>query len=330
MVRKGSPVRVRQRAYGKRRSRAVFRGQPVGEWLVEATADDRGRWPMNPEVVKAYPPRGPLQQVRLAKSEELSCFRCGQTKRSKLHALYERDWDRRLCNGCYGRLLSIYEVKAGTAPDDERADELANALLQLVDADSARRVLRERDLPLVDRLSPEAQRFIATAEYVAGRLSDSAELEWSPAVIGLCKAVEVEVLRRVAEPWRAACITYDLSGDVGDEHIGRVAKWCAGRSPKPPELGTIAYTLRTLARSSRHQSTALAEALRSASSRWSGRQWVVDDDGLADALDELTRDHRNRAAHLDALDAADYQACRAVVMGERGLLAQLCVAAPGA
>src|SRR5690606_11144024 len=133
------------------------------------------------------------------------CFRCGLLKKSKLHAVYEGDWDRRLCNGCYGRLLSIYEVKAGTAPDDERADELAKALLQLVDADTARRALKARDVPLVEQLGPEAQRFVATAEYVAGQLSATAALEWSPAVIGLCKAVEVEVLRRVAEPWREAC-----------------------------------------------------------------------------------------------------------------------------
>jgi hypothetical protein len=40
------------------------------------------------------------------------------------------------------------------------------------------------------RLSSEALRFISTAEYVAGRLEADPQLEWSPAVIGLCKAVE--------------------------------------------------------------------------------------------------------------------------------------------
>jgi hypothetical protein len=84
-----------------------------------------------PEVIKAYPPRGPLQQFRLASAQPLTCFRCGKGKKSKLHTVYAGDWDRRLCNGCYGELLSIYDVKAGTAPDDERADALAQILLDL-------------------------------------------------------------------------------------------------------------------------------------------------------------------------------------------------------
>ena len=31
---------------------------------------------------------------------------------SKLITVYRGDWSKRLCNGCYGRLLSIYEIKA--------------------------------------------------------------------------------------------------------------------------------------------------------------------------------------------------------------------------
>jgi len=31
---------------------------------------------------------------------------------SKLITVYRGDWSKRLCNSCYGRLLSIYEIKA--------------------------------------------------------------------------------------------------------------------------------------------------------------------------------------------------------------------------
>src|SRR6266446_10935663 len=84
------------------------------------------------EIEKVYPQRGPMQQYRLAQSAAFNCFRCGQSKKSKLITVYGDDWSRRLCNGCYGRLLSIYEIKAGTAPDDERADALASVVLRHV------------------------------------------------------------------------------------------------------------------------------------------------------------------------------------------------------
>src|SRR5215470_15998674 len=120
-----------------------------------------------------------------ADSTAFSCFQCGNTKKSKLITVYNGNWSKRLCNGCYGRLLSLYEIKAGTAADDERAEELAAALLAVVSVDDERqserffRASEER----AQRLSPEAVRFIATAEHVAGQLEEEPQLEWSPAVI---------------------------------------------------------------------------------------------------------------------------------------------------
>jgi hypothetical protein len=46
-----------------------------------------------------------------------------------LITVYNDDWSKRLCNGCYGRLLSVYEIKAGTAADEQRAEDLSAALL---------------------------------------------------------------------------------------------------------------------------------------------------------------------------------------------------------
>jgi transcription elongation factor Elf1 len=65
------------------------------------------------KITKEYPKRGPLSQFRFEKSISFNCFRCGQSKTSKLLTIYNSDWGKRLCNGCYGRLLSIYDIKAG-------------------------------------------------------------------------------------------------------------------------------------------------------------------------------------------------------------------------
>ncbi len=87
---------------------------------------------MPAEIVKTYPVRGPMQQHRLAASTAFHCFRCGASKKSKLVTVFGGEWSKILCNGCYGRLLSIYEIKAGTKEDDQRAEELLHAPLAFV------------------------------------------------------------------------------------------------------------------------------------------------------------------------------------------------------
>lgn len=98
--------------------------------------------PVPSSVTKRYPTRGPLQQWRFAEATAFACFRCGRTKRSKLISVYMDDWSRRLCNGCYGRLLSLFNIKSGTRPEDERARELADALLSTVSLDDQRQAER--------------------------------------------------------------------------------------------------------------------------------------------------------------------------------------------
>jgi hypothetical protein len=115
-------------------------------------------------LTKHYAPRGPLQQFRFADSTAFNCFRCGKSKKSKLITIYNGDWSKRLCNGCYGRLLSLYEIKGGTAPDDERAEQLAKVLLSMVSLQDERQaeLLLKAAEKKAERLSAEAVRFIAS------------------------------------------------------------------------------------------------------------------------------------------------------------------------
>jgi len=57
-------------------------------------------------ITKQYPQNGFLSQFRFEKSISFECFRCGKTKTSKLITIYENDWSKKLCNGCYGYLSS--------------------------------------------------------------------------------------------------------------------------------------------------------------------------------------------------------------------------------
>jgi hypothetical protein len=288
--------------------------------------------PTPSKVTKTYPPRGPLQQFRLEDAVAFRCFRCGDTKKAKLHAIYRGDWSRQLCNGCYGRLLSLFEIKAGTTPDDEKADALAEALLAMVaagDQANAERLLRASD-ERAKKLTPAAVRFIATAEHVAGALESYAQLEWSPAIIGLCKALEAEIVFRILRPLAQRSATTDLSTDKADKDLGRIALFCIDQSRKPPELGVFAHFLQTAIHSQQRRDTSpLIRCFMALLTGWTGSQWLLDPDGLHRALVAVTVDFRNRAAHIEELSSLDYAACRDAVLGKDGALWKLLVATEG-
>jgi hypothetical protein len=289
-------------------------------------------YPVPSNLEKAYPSRGPLQQYRFSGPTAFDCFRCGQKKKSKLLTIYRGDWGRKLCNGCYGRLLSIYEVKAGTAQSDERAELLTDALLALVSNSDKREAERlylaaERR---AEELSPESLRFISTAEFVASHLDTEEGLEWSPAVIGLCKAVEYELVHLVVEPLAEELVGYDLAEDKTDKDLSRIASYCADRSKKPPELGAIAHFLQTALHSqSRRETSKILKAFFRVAADWTGSTWILDKDGLLSSVQTLTRGYRNRAAHIEELSSQDYYDCRHITIGENGLMWQLIVATGG-
>ncbi|MCC7535015.1 MAG: hypothetical protein IT379_02310 [Deltaproteobacteria bacterium] len=281
------------------------------------------------KVIKEYPARGPLQQFRLERAAAFTCFRCGTTKTAKLRSVYAGDQSRLLCNGCYGRLLSIFDVKASGLGDDEKADRLAQLLVGLASEDDARRAVRRLQVARasVDHLVPAAVRLLGTAEYVAASLDGRPNLDWSAAVIGLCKAVEVEAGARLVEPLKRGASGIDLSVDVKDKDLGRVASYCAGRADKPPEMGAMRHFLQTAVNSEQRATTSpILGVLRALVARWPGASWILSPSGFLGGLAELTTRFRNPAAHVDELARADFVACRELVAGPRGLLWELALA----
>jgi hypothetical protein len=279
--------------------------------------------PVATEIVKEYLERGPMQQFRLSNLTAFHCFRCGQAKKSKLIVTYGGNWDSLLCNGCYGRLLSIYEIKVGAKSDDEKASELADLLLSLFSKDQIKeserlfRISENRS----DFLSVNARRFVATSERLSQVLRMDADLDWSPATIGLCKAVETEMVERLILPLKDRLQGIDLSADVRDKDIGRVAKFFADPATKPPELGSFAHFLQTSLNSeSRRTTSPSVSGLFRLFSSLPNSAWLSNMNGLHESLVRLTHDFRNRAAHLDTLTRQDYEECRSFVLGTDGVL----------
>lgn len=282
--------------------------------------------PTPSEITKTYPRRGPLQQYRFAAATAFRCFRCGQSKKSKLITTYGNDWARRLCNGCYGFLLSVYKIKAGTRTDDEKVQEITALLLSAVKVDDQRQaeLLFLASEERARRLSSESLRFLATSECLAPTLRSEIGLDWSPVIISLCKAVETEVLNHLIHPLVTLTSSLDLATDRKDTDIGRVAAFCADPTRKPPELGAIAHFLQTVVHSQRRRnSSELIRAFLRLMADFSGSQWLLDSHGLPQAITTLTTKYRNRAAHIDELTEADYRQCHDLVIGSNGLLWRL-------
>ena len=286
--------------------------------------------PASAEIQKEYARRGPMHQYRLHEATAFRCFRCGESKKSKLLTTYEEDWRRLLCNGCYGRLLSLYEIKAGTGSDDENATALAALLLSLYNQEQAHGA--ERLFQLSEHrarfLTPNTLRFIATSEHISKMLVTVSDLDWSSAIIGLCKAVETEVIARILIPLAQAATSSDIRADTQDKDIGRVAKFCADtEAMKPPELGSFAHFLQTALNSeSRRTTSPMIGSLFNLFLTWPDSAWLADSKGFHQCITRLTREFRNRAAHVDLLCQSDYNACRALVIGEHGMLWKLILA----
>src|SRR6266545_4368953 len=156
--------------------------------------------PFRFEIVKTYPRRGPLQQYRAAQSTAFVCSRCTQAKVSKLVATVRDDDGELLCNGCYGYLLSVWDVRVGQQEDAQRDEALTRLLGEAVSAaaiEHGRTLLLARDTRAT-ALSSLAQTALATAEAIgAGMVTwKPTDLDWSAAIIvsihgwGVARGVE--------------------------------------------------------------------------------------------------------------------------------------------
>lgn len=163
-------------------------------------------------------------------------------------------------------------------------------------------------------LDSTTRSFLRTADDIASYLQSSTDLDWSAAVIVLCKAFERETVQKILVPLRLSTKAYDLSNDLKDAEFNRIAKFCTSSIASPPELGTFGRFLTAAIHSVRRRnSSALLRAFYELVSQWPQSSWILDPHGLAVAIERLTREFRNRAAHIEQLVQLDFIKCRSYV-----------------
>jgi hypothetical protein len=220
--------------------------------------------------------------------------------------------------------LRLYEIQAGTVPDDVKAEELANYLLETVSVADARDAVRRNSYSRDPEkcLTADSLVFLGSAEHLAKALTGRDTLEWSGPIIGLCKAVERELIERFLSPLRSQWTSENFTNEFEDPDLGPLARWVAGRA-RPPELGTLRHALLTATKSKRRAETSVViKALKHQASQWPRGRWLLDSTGLPSMLRRLT-DYRNDAAHLGSMGPRDYQGCRGLVIGADGLVWRL-------
>lgn len=150
-------------------------------------------------------------------------------------------------------------------------------------------------------------RVLESLTVVLPALESKPEVDWSPAVMCWCKALEIEVARIVLGGWRGGLHGFTTRG------ARDVAAFMEG-SGKAPGLGLSAEFIRYARR-------------RDCGGGWLAghpcREWIFDRQGLSGVLEKVARTYRNPAAHLGLMTREDYAGCAAVVGGAEGALSRL-------
>jgi hypothetical protein len=221
----------------------------------------------------------------------------------------------------YERLVE--KIKSDQGSVEDTSDRLAEVILLYQPPAGVVTV----DFDLFALLAPLAKRFVVSAEAAAQSLKVSHD--WSPAIIGLCKAVELEAVGRLIEPLKAKFLRGGMSeSDLRDNTLRRTASYCNGRTDRPPELGTIAWFMRAALESGRRESSALLQSCYRMLSGSSTPAWLTDPDGAAHELVSVAQSYRNPAVHIESMSRQSFLSCRSVVLGEDGLLHRLALALP--
>jgi hypothetical protein len=61
---------------------------------------------INGIMVKRYKAKGDYEQFRNENTVSFKCLICKKDKHSKLVVVFEGDWQKIICNACYGKILS--------------------------------------------------------------------------------------------------------------------------------------------------------------------------------------------------------------------------------
>lgn len=181
-------------------------------------------------------------------------------------------------------------------------------------------------------LSPDARRFIGTAEYLYEQMADRDDLDFSPLIVELVKSFEHECIIGFVESLRTRATNTiftenDVCSDNKDTDFGYVAKFVFGYETRPPELGKISHALTTFIHSKKRiKESKFLGILDVHISSCRDKDYFIDEKRFVAQVLKLTKSYRNPAAHIGYMSKQAFEECRKMLLDADGALWQLVTA----
>jgi len=278
------------------------------------------------KIIKKYPKKGPLSQFRFEKVISYACFRCKSVKTSKLISICNDEWDFKLCNGCYGRLISLYEIHRGQKSNEDKIEQINETI-----TDIQKQFSESLDILIKNysnkntHLDNLTNKYLATANLLYEKLPKREYIEWSPAILCLCKSVENELINKIISPLKKIASETINENPSEDKRTIKIEKYIYGKSNIPPELGAISFLFELLSNSEKwKQNNPIFNLIKSYCQKRPFSDWIYSKNGAAKSLNELCQKYRNIAAHISDLKIEDYEKCLSLVCAKNGILDKIC------
>lgn len=280
------------------------------------------------KIIKSYPKRGPLSQFRFEKIVSYVCFRCNRTKTSKLISICNDNWELKLCNGCYGRLISLYEIHTGKDNEEEKIEKIVENIFNTQKQFSeSLNILIENYTKKNSQLNELTIKYLATADFLGKKLPKDNFIEWSPAIMCLCKSVESELISKIFLPLKKIALENSYKSNFEDKRTIRIEKFVSGNTDVSPELGTISFLFNLLANSEEwKKNNKLFNIIKIFLEKKPFSEWFYSKNGASKSLDELCKKYRNISAHISDLTKDDFDKCYLIVNGKDGILEKIFLA----
>ena len=159
-----------------------------------------------------------------------------------------------------------------------------------------------------DLLNENSKKFLANGYFLYNQAVRGSKLlmDFSLPSIAYAKCIENEMVQRIIVPYKKHYeehfIDEDISLDLDDIQVKRMASYLAGNLKTPPELGTFSYFLKTAINSKKRvQGSISIRAFRSYCDTLSDPDYLLNEDRAYNFFNLVATKYRNGSAHIKLL-----------------------------
>lgn len=157
-------------------------------------------------------------------------------------------------------------------------------------------------------LNEKSRKFLANGFFLYKQAVRGSKflIDFSLPSIAYSKCIENEMVERIILPYKKHFETYfadeDMSADLQDNHVKRMAGFLTGKIKIPPELGTFSYFLKTAIHSKKRAKTSVCiRSFKSYCETLKDPDFLLIEDRAYHFLNRVATKYRNGSAHIKVL-----------------------------